>query len=580
LRRIIDIPHLIRLWFDIQLFSENTTQCSDRWGHIKHKLHWIAIRLHSRRLLKGLTRGFFRRDISAIITDLHTAIYGARLKALRTEIAGLETYLASHDAKEQTKRLSEQSMQYLKNTLYRKYGAHPKPIFISSDFYFKAQEILEEYPVVLSTAFSARSNLSPETIYDYVIMDEASQIPIDTGALALSCARNAVIVGDSMQLPNVITSKDRLKLDEIGREFKISERYDYTRNSFLESVCRAIPNVPQTMLKEHYRCHPKIIDFCNRKFYGGNLVIMTDDNGESDVMCAVKTIRGNHARGHVNQREIDVIRDEVIPTLCCEAKQIGIIAPYNDQVDALRKQIEAPVEIATVHKFQGREKDTIIMSIVDNQISDFADDSNLLNVAISRAKHKFCLVVTGNEQPKNGNISDLLAYIEYNNFTVAESKIRSIFDYLYKQYTEVRKAYLATQKRISDYDSENLTYAMIEDILHNNPAMRHLDVVCHLPLQMLIRDFSLLDEAERRYAGNILTHVDFLIYNKVSKQPVLVIETDGCAHHREGSPQEKRDDMKNDILRLYGIHSERLRTNGSNEKERIETKLKGILQID
>lgn len=580
LRRIIDIPHLIRLWFDIQLFSENTTQCSDRWGHIKHKLHWTAIRLHSRRLLKGLTRGFFRRDISAIIADLHTAIYGARLKALRTEIAGLETYLASHDAKEQTKRLSEQSMQYLKNTLYRKYGAHPKPIFISSDFYFKAQEILEEYPVVLSTAFSARSNLSPETIYDYVIMDEASQIPIDTGALALSCARNAVIVGDSMQLPNVITLKDRLKLDEIGREFKISERYDYTRNSFLESVCRAIPNVPQTMLKEHYRCHPKIIDFCNRNFYGGNLVIMTDDNGESDVMCAVKTIRGNHARGHVNQREIDVIRDEVIPTLCCEAKQIGIIAPYNDQVDALRKQIEAPVEIATVHKFQGREKDTIIMSIVDNQISDFADDSNLLNVAISRAKHKFCIVVTGNEQPKNGNISDLLAYIEYNNFTVAESKIRSIFDYLYKQYTGVRKAYLATQKRISDYDSENLTYAMIEDILHNNPAMRHLDVVCHLPLQMLIRDFSLLNEAERRYAGNILTHVDFLIYNKVSKQPVLVIETDGCAHHRESSPQEKRDDMKNDILRLYGIHSERLRTNGSNEKERIETKLKGILQID
>jgi len=97
---------------------------------------------------------------------------------------------------------------------------------------------------------------------------------------------------------------------------------------------------------------------------------------------------------------------------------------------------------------------------------------------------------------------------------------------------------------------------------------------------MLIRDFSLLDEAERRYAGNILTHVDFLIYNKVSKQPVLVIETDGCAHHRDGSPQEKRDDMKNNILRLYGIHSERLRTNGSNEKERIETKLKGILQID
>lgn len=356
---------------------------------------------------------------------MHTVFYEARLKALRTEIAALETYLASHNAIEQVKRLSERSMRYFKDTLYHKYGvAHPKPIFISSDLYFKEQEVLNEYPVVLSTAFSARRNLSPETIYDYVIMDEASQIPVDTGALALSCALNAVIVGDSMQLPNVVTPEVRLKLDEIGRKFKISEKYDYTRNSFLESVCRAIPDVLQTLLREHYRCHPKIIEFCNPKFYGGNLVIMTRDNNEPDVICAIKTIPGNHARGHVNQREIDVIRNEIMPALACKAEQIGIIAPYNDQVDALQKQIEAPIEIATVHKFQGREKDTIIMSIVDNQISDFADDSNLLNVAVSRAKHKFCLVVTGNEQSRNGNISDWLAYIEYNNFTVSESKIR------------------------------------------------------------------------------------------------------------------------------------------------------------
>ncbi len=220
------------------------------------------------------------------------------------------------------------------------------------------------------------------------------------------------------------------------------------------------------------------------------------------------------------------------------------------------------------------------MSTVENQISDFVDDPNLLNVAVSRAKQKFCLVVTGNKQQKSGNISDLLAYIEYNNFTVTESKIRSIFDYLYKQYTEARMAYLTTRKRISEYDSENLTYALIEDILRNNAAMRHLDVVCHLPLRMLIRDFSLLDESERRYAGNGLTHVDFLIYNKVGKQPVLVIETDGYQHHKEGSRQKERDIMKDRILELYGIPCERLSTTESNEQERIETKLKEILHID
>ncbi len=581
LRKTGNIPRLTRLWFDLQQFAEDTALRSGFFSNMRQKLRWVAIRVRSRQLLKGLSRNFFRRDLSAIVSDLQAAIYNARLKALRTEIATLEAYITSQNAGEQTKYLSEWSMQYLKNALHRKYGVdHPKPIFLSSDLYFKAQEVLDEYPVVLSTTFSAHSSLSPETIYDYVIMDEASQVSVETGALALSCGRNAIIVGDSMQLPNVVTPVARLKLDEIAGQFTIPESYDCARNSFLESVCRVIPDIPQTLLKEHYRCHPKIIDFCNRKFYGGNLVVMTRDNGEPDVIRAIKTVEGNHDRHHVNQREIDVIRKEVLPTLSYEAENIGIIAPYNAQVDTLQQQIEAPIDIATVHKFQGREKDAIVMCTVDNQISEFVDDPNLLNVAVSRAKQKFCLVVTGNKQQKSGNISDLLAYIEYNNFTVTESKIHSIFDYLYKQYTEARIAYLATRKRVSEYDSENLTYALIEDILHNNAAMCYLNVVCHLPMRMLIRDFSLLGEDERRYAENTLTHVDFLIYNKVGKQPVLVIETDGFTHHQEGSRQKERDKMKDHILKLYSIPCERLSTKDSNERERIETKLKEILHID
>lgn len=581
LRKTGNIPRLTRLWFDLQQFAEDAVLHTGFFGNMRQKLRWVAIRLRSRRLLKGLSRDFFRRDLSAIVSDLQAAIYDVRLKALRAEIAELEAYITSQNAEEQTKHLSEWSMQFLKNALHRKYGVdHPKPIFLSTDLYFKAQEVLNEYPVVLSTTFSARSCLSSETIYDYVIMDEASQVSVETGALALSCARNAVIVGDSMQLPNVVTPEARLKLDEIAVQFPIPQSYDCARNSFLESVCRSISSVPQTLLKEHYRCHPKIIDFCNRKFYGSNLIIMTRDNGEPDVICAIKTVEGNHDRHHVNQREIDVIRKEVLPTLSYEAEHIGIIAPYNAQVDALQQQIGASVDIATVHKFQGREKDAIIMSTVENQISDFVDDPNLLNVAVSRAKQKFCLVVTGNKQQKSGNISDLLAYIEYNNFTVTESKIRSIFDYLYKQYTEARMAYLTTRKRVSKYDSENLTFALIEDILRNNAAMRHLDVVCHLPLRMLLRDFSLLDDVERRYAGNGLTHLDFLIYNKVGKQPVLAIETDGFSYHQEGSRQKERDEMKDRILELYGIPCERLSTAESDERERIEIRLKEILHID
>lgn len=48
-----------------------------------------------------------------------------------------------------------------------------------------------------------------------MIMDEASQVDIKTGALALSCAANVVIVGDDMQLPNVVSSEEEKALNAI-----------------------------------------------------------------------------------------------------------------------------------------------------------------------------------------------------------------------------------------------------------------------------------------------------------------------------------------------------------------------------
>ena len=209
----------------------------------------------------------------------------------------------------------------------------------------------------------------------------------------------------------------------------ITEACEYT-NSFLQSILDVMPNVTQTLLREHYRCHPKIINFCNQKFYRGELIIMTTDKGEEDVLSVVKTVAGNHERNHYSQRQIDVIKNEIIPKYVSNPEETGIIAPYKNQVEALSKEI-TDIDAATVHKFQGKEKENIIISTVDDEISDFADDPYLINVAVSRAKKKLMLVVTGNEQSKERNITDLIDYIQYNNFEVTESKIYSIFDYLY-----------------------------------------------------------------------------------------------------------------------------------------------------
>ena len=255
-----------------------------------------------------------------------------------------------------------------------------------------------------------------------------------------------------------------------------------------------IKNVPETLLREHYRCHPRIINFCNQKFYGGNLLIMTEDKGEKDVLTAMRTVKGNHAINHYNQREIDVVMEEVLPVLK-DYDNVGIITPYNNQVDAFNNQLRKGIA-GTIHKYQGRENDAIIMSVVDNQITPFADDANMLNVAVSRAKKKFCLVLTGNDQEKHGYIMDLLDYIAYNNCTVTDSKLASIFDYMYEQYSEQRMLFLKMQPQISEYASENLTYVMLKEILSSDIRFKSLKVLCHVPLRQVVRDTSLMSERE------------------------------------------------------------------------------------
>lgn len=117
-------------------------------------------------------------------------------------------------------------------------------------------------------------------------------------------------------------------------------------------------------------------------------------------------------------------------------------------------------------------------------------------------------------------------------------------------------------------------YAAISDLLDSRPQLS-LGIICHQPLNMLIRDPHLLNDEECRYAMNMATHLDFLIYNIITKKPVLAIEVDGFHFHRQGTAQYDRDRMKDHILKLYAIPMLRLPTNGSGEIEKIAAVLAG-----
>jgi hypothetical protein len=345
----------------------------------------------------------------------------------------------------------------------------------------------------------------------------------------------------------------------------------------LASAAEIWHNVPSVLLREHYRCHPKIAAFFNQKFYNGELIVMTADQGEQNVLTMYRTAPGNHARGHLNQRQIDVIREEVLPALQKQGyKDIGVITPYRDQVAATTAQLGSQYDVATVHKFQGREKDAIVLASVDNIIGEFVDDPNMLNVAVSRAVRSLSVVISNSKENEKTNYGDLAKYIEYNNFQIIDSKVFSVFDLLYKGYYAQRMQYLRKHKRVSEYDSENLAYTVIDKILQM-PEFSKIDCVMHSSLSTLVKDYSLLTEQEARYASNPLTHIDFLLFNKMDKSPVMAIEVDGTKYHTEGSRQAERDAMKNSVLQKCGIPILRIRTNESGESTRIISMLHELL---
>lgn len=474
--------------------------------------------------------------------------------------------------------LTSVSIKLLNEYLRKKYREKTtRKVFNLKELYTSSEEFNEEYPIVFSTTYSIKNSLNENHKYDYIIMDESSQVDLITGVLALSVARNAVIVGDLKQLPNVVTSENQNIIEEISKKYNIKKNYDYLQHSFLESVKETLTNAPKTLLKEHYRCHPKIIQFCNKKFYDNQLIIMTEDRGEEDILKAYITSEGNHARGHLNQRQIDVIEKEVMPELSKKVniKDIGIISPYRKQKEQIQRTMETDLKIDTVHKFQGREEEAIIITTVDNEISEFVDDPKMLNVAVTRAKKYLRLVVSNNENNKNTNIGDLIRYIQYNNFEIIESKTKSIYDLLYKQNRQKRLEYLKNKKRVSDFDSENLTYNLIDEILKKN-NYSNLDIAVHVPLMNILSNTALLNQEEIKFATNVWTHIDFVIFNKMDKKLVIAIEVNGYYFHREGTKQQERDNIKSKILEKYDVPLISLNTIGSGEKEKLEDKIKEI----
>ncbi|WP_230938612.1 DUF2726 domain-containing protein [Xanthomonas translucens] len=230
-----------------------------------------------------------------------------------------------------------------------------------------------------------------------------------------------------------------------------------------------------------------------------------------------------------------------------------------------------------MHKFQGRECDEIVFSTVldkkrynqERKRLNFVDDPRMINVAVSRAKHRFTLV-TGDEvfTGNNGHIAALIRYVAYyaRDEDLVRAPVVSAFDLLYREYDQ-SLARLNARLRSEDsrYKSEQIGAQLLREAL-SGPECRAL--MCHGQVKLdQVASPNNPDLTQPERAFMVRARCDFVIYFKVGKIPLGVIEVDGGSHDRPD--QLARDALKNGILAKSGIAILRLRTVESRIEERI-----------
>lgn len=536
---------------------------------------------------------------------LQFAFYEARERELTQRIEEAEARAARHGLVEVSAQYRRRSREALDAALRDRFERE-RPSRLSPNQWLNRQTdiLLRTYPVVASTCFSIRHNLAEDTLLDWIIIDESSQVLLPEGMAALSKARNAVIVGDARQIGPIFQGWDESKRQPPAK------RFDVRKVSLLDSVkmMAEAAQVPSTLLKEHYRCHPAIIEFCNRMYYGGQLIPMRVPTEDApDPLAIVYAAPGNHARrparggSFFSQREIEiiaqleelrVIREGIGANDKDESGDfvLGVVTPFRVQATGLRQRIRADLGegqharwlAETAHKFQGRGAGTVILSTVLNAhdraaAREFYDSDAMTNVIVSRAKDRFIVVTTHGGVRLSRNIRTLLDYIEmYDPSAVVQSDIVSIFDVLYNAYSASLERYSRAKwadRRRSP--AENVADQCLREILAE-PAYSRFGYQIEVFLKDALPNTRRLSEEQRAFVFTD-SALDFGVYSRVTGRLVLAIEVDGWQYHGASDTQRKRDALKDSIMAAYGVPVLRLPTNGSGEELRIRDALDQLL---
>jgi len=280
------------------------------------------------------------------------------------------------------------------------------------------ERILRNANVVCSTNSSAGSEVLAHFRFDVVFIDEATQSTEPSCLIPMVKGSTWIMAGDHKQLPPTILSEEAAKHLQI---------------TLFERLLKVYGERIKEMLRIQYRMNRVIMDFPNRMFYGGKLIAHESVANHTlrDLGITPEVLRdlpqplpfvldpdrpvifadtlGRFPEGqkrgstsYYNEGEAAFVLKVVKALIDLKVKpeDIGVISPYDDQVDLIRgllneNGIPEEVEVKTVDGFQGREKEVIVVSFVRSNGRGeigFLNDVRRLNVAITRPRRKLITV--------------------------------------------------------------------------------------------------------------------------------------------------------------------------------------------
>ncbi|RDW94135.1 bifunctional ATP-dependent DNA helicase/ssDNA endodeoxyribonuclease DNA2 [Aspergillus mulundensis] len=306
----------------------------------------------------------------------------------------------------------------------------------------------EDSQVVATTCLGVGHHIFNTRVFDYCIVDEASQITLPVCLGPIRMAKTFILVGDHYQLPPLVQNKEaqaggldvslfKLLSDahpssvvNLEHQYRMCEDIQLLSKTLIysgrlkcgtpEVAARSleVPNI--SGLKQHHLSDfsqaSKSRQLCLGTSQGSCWLRDLVDPSTKTYLVNTDTL-GTPARDVTNGARIVNATEATLCTQLVEAfiscgisaRSIGVITFYRSQLSLLKQNLRhhlPALEMHTADKFQGRDKEIIILSCVrsnqDNYVGDLLSDWRRVNVAFTRARTKL-LVLGSKNTLRNGN---------------------------------------------------------------------------------------------------------------------------------------------------------------------------------